>query len=215
MKLEDFINENRADFDNKQLPKHGQIVFKQQLKQQLHATPKRNQFYSISWKVAASILLLIVAYTFGKVQDRSDFSNDSIALKSENLNPNEIEVLSLMGNSSPHKRIAGINHIEKLTELDEAVLNALIDRLLHDQNDNVRFTALRGLEEYIDMEAVKTALIQSLGSEGDTRIQISVIHQLVAINEKRAIEPIQALLDKEQLEPRGKAHINALLLNLI
>ncbi len=215
MKLEDFINENRADFDNKQLPKDGQLAFEQQLKQQSHASSKRNQFYSNIWKVAASILLLVGAYTFVKFQERIDFSNDSVVVQSENLSAKKNEALSLIGNSSPHKRIAGINNIAELSILDETTLNALIDRLLHDQNDNVRFTALRGLEAHIDMEAVKAALIKSLDSEGDARIQISVIHQLVAIKEKRAIKPIQVLLNNEHLEPRGKAHIKALLRHLI
>lgn len=215
MNLEDFINENRKDFDNKKLPDNRRVDFEKELRQELHAKSKVFKLNSNVFKVAASIVLLLGAYTLGRFYNNINSSNDGVEITSTNNKAEEMLALTLMVKESPHRRIEGINYLEDLPNPDEVILKALIDRLLFDQNTNVRFSALRGLENHIAMDLVKEALIKALEREKDSKIQVSIIHLLISINEKRAVKPIQKFLENENIEPMVKEHIASILPQLI
>ena len=207
MKLKDFIEENRGDFDNKEMPMKSTQYFEKQLKQELHQKYIQHNFYASVWKIAASIVLLIGAYAFGRYQTNTA-SPDRIAfLKTENLMMKQTTMFSLLGNKSPIKRIEGINYIDDFSQPDESILNALINRMLYDQNVNVRFTAMRGLEKYKSVENVKDAFIKALGIEKDSRVQLSIINVLININKEEALIPMRLLLKKDNIDLAVKDYI--------
>lgn len=215
MKLKDFIKENRDDFNTKKMPREGRVRFEKQLQEELHGTTKVHKLNQYILKIAASIVLLLGAYFLGKFNSSIDSPVEVVDIKTKNLKTNEMLGLSLMANNSPHIRIEGINSLGEVSKPDEMILNALIDRLFYDKNVTVRLTALRGLENHMDMDVVKNALIKSLSIETDSRIQVSIIHLLININEKRALKSIKKLLENEDVEPKVRAHINTLLPQLI
>lgn len=117
-------------------------------------------------------------------------------------------MLALLENRSVSKRIQAVGYSEEISTLDTNVMEALIDRLHYDGSVNVRLAAAEALSKYSNNEKVKNAFITSLTQEEHPNIQIAVIHFLVNVQEKRALAPMQQLLEqtetpsyvKEQLE---------------
>ncbi|MEZ4810069.1 MAG: zf-HC2 domain-containing protein [Allomuricauda sp.] len=152
-------------------------------------------------KVAASIALLVASFQMGGVFEQRKSKEDMIALKNESLQMKQVTMLSLLENQSASKRIQGVNYIEEFEEPDEAIIKALANRLLHDENDNVRLTAFEALSRFTASESVKNVFIEALEKEKNPSIQIAIIQILVQIQEKKAVAPMQRLLEQEDTQP--------------
>lgn len=183
----------------------------------LDTTPfqRKNNWSNNLLKIAASVALLIGVYFFGK-QQQVNTSNIEIAqLTDESLAFKQTAMLSLMGNKSASKRIQGVNFIEEFKEPDEAIVSALVDRMLHDENTNVRRTAVEVLSEFTASENVKNSFIKALKIEKDPGIQIAIIQVLGKIQEKKAAASMQYLLEQEDTQPYVKDELESVLPNLI
>lgn len=168
---------------------------------------RKSSWASNLLKVAASVALLVGSFQMGSVFQQSK-SNDDLALaQNESLQFKQTAMLSLMENQSASKRIQGVNYIEEFPNPDEAIVKALSNRLLYDENDNVRLNAFEALSKFTSTETVKTAFIEALGIEKNPSIQIAIIQALVQIQEKKAIGPMQKLLEKEDTQPFIKNEI--------
>lgn len=162
-------------------------------------------------KIAASIALLVGAFFVGKFQ-QAELSNADIAtLETETLKIKQTAMLSLIDNQSASKRIQGVNLIEEFENPDEAIVEALVNRMLLDDNTNVRLTAVEALAAFAKSETVKSGLIKALASEKDPSVQIAIIENLVRIQAKKAAGPMQELLEHEDTQPFVKDEINRVL----
>lgn len=165
-----------------------------------------------NWKralqVAASILLLISAFLLGKNQ--ANFSN-SMVLKDKK----EEKVLAMFNNSSASKRILAVNNSKEFTKENTEIIQAIINKLLYDENANVRLAAVEALTKFSTLEMVKKALLKSLETEKDPIIQIELIHILAKIQEKRALTPMKRLLNKEETPNYVKHELANTITNLL
>ena len=158
-------------------------------------------------KVAASIALLVASFQMGGVFQQRKAKEDIVALKNESLQMKQVTMLSLMENQSASKRIQGVNYIQEFEDPDEAIIQALANRLLHDENDNVRLTSFEALSRFTASESVKNVFIEALEKEKNPSIQIAIIQTLVQIQEKKAVGPMQRLLEQEDTQPFIKEQI--------
>jgi len=166
-------------------------------------------------KIAASIALLFGAFTLGKYQ-QSQVSNVELALlKNTNISIKQMAMLSLMENESASKRIQGVNYVDEFDQPDAAIVDALVDRMRNDDNINVRLTAVEALFRFSNSEKVKDAFIDALKTEKDPAIQMSVIRMLVQIQEKKAVEPMQELMQAQDTQSFVKEHIKNVLPSII
>lgn len=165
-------------------------------------------------KIAASIALLVASFQMGGVFQKKKIDQEFAELKEENLSMKQTAMLSLMENQSASKRIQGVAYIEEFENPDEAIIQALANRLLNDDNDNVRLTAFEALSKYTSSETVKNVLIEALEKEKNPSIQVAIIQTLVQIQEKKAAEPMKKLLEKEDTQPFIKEQIKAVLPSL-
>jgi len=172
---------------------------------------KKSNWATNLLKVAASIALLVASFQMGSVFQQRKVDGDITALKDETLQMKQTAMLSLMENQSASKRIQGVNYIEEFEHPDEAIIQALANRLLHDENDNVRLTAFEALSKFTASDTVKSIFIEALGKEKNPSIQIGIIEMLVQIQEKKAIAPMKKLLEQEDTQPFIKEQIKAVL----
>lgn len=174
----------------------------------------KNWFFS-AIKVAASIALLIAAFASGRYF-QSEKSNITIAsIENESIQLKQTAMISLMENQSASKRIQGVQYIQDFKNPDEAIINALTARMLHDENTNVRLTAVEALSNFSSSEMVKTAFVAALGSEKNPSVQIAIIQNLVKTQEKKAVAPMKKLLEQEDTQPFVKDEINQVLSEII
>ena len=106
-------------------------------------------------------------------------------------------MLSLLENQSASERIRAVSYAEALPGLDPAVRDALIRTLDGDQNLNVRLAAAEALGRFPDSEEVRQALVSALESQPDPMLQITLIHLLVNMEEKRAARSIEKLIRRD------------------
>ncbi len=177
---------------------------------QLEAKPSSNWTGHIL-KIAASIALLVAAFQMGSLFQQRKVNEDIAQLQDETNQMKQTAMLSLMENQSASKRIQGVNYIEEFEQPDEAIIQALANRLLYDENDNVRMTAFEALVKFTSSETVKTTFINALEQEKNPSIQVAIIQALVQIQEKKAAEPMKKLLEKEDTQPFIKDQIRAVL----
>lgn len=177
-------------------------------------TSKTLSLPKIVWpvlKVAASIVFLVSAFLLGRYQN-SSATNQVVSAPISDKDTSKKEILlGLMEDISASKRIQGVHTVSEFEHPDESIVNALIDRMLHDQNTNVRLTALEVLTRFTSSETVKDAFVKALKSEKDPLLQIRIIKTLVKIQEKKAIAPMRYLLDQKDTEPFVKEQLKSLL----
>lgn len=172
---------------------------------------KKTSWASNLPKVAASIALLVASFQMGSVFQQKKVEKEMALLKDETKHMKQTAMLSLMENKSASKRIQGVSYIEEFESPDEAIIQALANRLLNDENDNVRLTAFEALSKFTSSEKVKNVLIEALEKEKNPSIQVAIIQTLVQIQEKKAAEPMKRLLEQEDTQPFIKEQIKAVL----
>ena len=165
-------------------------------------------------KVAAGLALLLGAFYMGILAQNQKVERELALLREESLQMKQTAMLSLMENRSASKRIQGVGFVENFEWLDPEIIKALGDRLLHDENDNVRLTAFEALAKFKDSKAVKQLMIEALESERNPSIQIAIIQVLVEVQEKKAAAPMKRLLEQEGTQPFIKEQIKAVLPSL-
>jgi len=162
-------------------------------------------------KIAASIAILVASFQMGSLFQQRKVDQDIAQLQDETNQMKQTAMLSLMENQSASKRIQGVNYIEEFEKPDAAIIKALSNRLLYDDNDNVRMTAFEALVKFTSSETVKSTFIEALEKEKNPSIQVAIIQALVKIQEKKAVEPMKKLLEKEDTQPFIKEQIRAVL----
>lgn len=176
---------------------------------------KKTNWTNSLLKIAASILLLIGAFVLGSRQSTESSKKEIAQLTEETLEIKQTAMISLMENKSASRRIQGVNYIEELEQPDDAIVKALADRMLYDENTNVRAAAVEVLAKYTKSEKVKDTFIRALKTEKDPGIQIAIIYTLGQIQEKKAAKPMQDLLDREETQPFVKDQIESVLTTII
>ncbi len=106
-------------------------------------------------------------------------------------------VNTLLDESSPIKRIKGINASHTAENPDWDVVKLLLNTLEKDISSNVRMAAVQGLRKYLNKEDTRIGLIKALDKETDASVKIAIINLLTGAKEQRAIEPLQKIIGGE------------------
>lgn len=155
-------------------------------------------------RIAASIVIVIGAFLIGR--------------ESNKVSPNvqeETAILALLENQSASKRIMAVAKTEQFTETDTKIIDALIQKLFNDKNVNVRLAAAEALTRFSSLEKVRGALIKALETEKQPTLQIELIQILAKIQEKKALEPMKKLLEKEETPNYVKQELRYNIANLL
>ena len=159
-------------------------------------------------RVAASIALLIGVFFAGKYTQQNQTKTQIVSLQNEAQEYKEVALISLLENESASKRIQGVQLVQDFDTPDSEIVNALGQKMLNDENTNVRLTALEALSSFSYSEQVKNLFIEALKTEKNPSIQVAIIEVLVQLQEKKAIGPMKDLLEKEETQPFIKDQIN-------
>ena len=157
---------------------------------------KPQQNWKSYLKVAASIVIVIGAFLFGKHQS-------NITQIASVKNEHKEQVLALLENTSASKRILAVTNAEEFTKKDTKIIEALINRLFFDKNANVRSAAAETLAKF------------SSETDKNTTVQIELIQILAKIQEKRAIESMKKLLENEETPQYVKQQVELNLPSLL
>ena len=167
------------------------------------------------FKLAASVALLVTAFYSGRYFSSQEAEAQIAQIEEEQLQLKQTTMMSLLENQSASKRIQAVSFIDDFDAPNDAVVRAIAERMLHDENTNVRLAAVEALTRFSASKLVKMAFVEALGTEKDPSVQIAIIQNLVKLQEKNAVEPMKKLLEQEDTQPFVKDEINQVLSEII
>ncbi len=124
-------------------------------------------------------------------------------------------VLTLLEQPSANKRLQGINEANKIEKTDEKVINALLQTLNNDSNVNVRLAAIESLTNYVNDPKVREGLVQSIVRQDAPIVQVTLANLMVALQEKKSIEPFKTLMRTKELNTSVKKKLETSIKSII
>lgn len=211
------MNTEKEEIPSKQLAKNFEKMLQEEKGNEVKvvALESKNNGRFQFLKIAASIALLIGIFFMGRYSGQKQMNHSLVEAQQEALEYKEATLISLLGNESASKRIQGVQLVEEFDQPDEDIVAALGEKMLGDQNTNVRLSAMEALSRFSYSDQVKAIFIQALETEKNPSIQVALIEILGQLQEKKAIGPMKRLLEKEDTQPFIKNEINNALPKII
>lgn len=166
-------------------------------------------------RLAAALSLIIVGWFLGyQVTPRPERARiDSLASEVQEMK--KTVMLAMLENSSAAERMKAVQFAQELAGPDEAVLNALARTVNDDPNVNVRLLAVEALALYADDPKVREALVQSIVRQESPLVQLALAEVMLALNEKRAVEPIRKIIASPLVDYSVKSKLEATVRQLL
>ena len=157
----------------------------------------------LAYGLALLILGLGIGFfiNFQSPQMQEVVGNDSNAEVEE---VREKLVLTLLEQPSANRRLQGISEADKIKKLDDTVIYALLQTLNNDPNVNVRLAAISSLTNYLENPVVREGLVQSIVAQESPIVQITLANLMVALQEKKSIEPFKKLIQEKEIDTTVK-----------
>lgn len=174
----------------------------------------------LSWLIKPQLaygllFLVLIGGYFWNTRDNSSHSEDRTLVDSETEQVREKLVLTLLEQNSANKRLEGVSEANKIGKVDDQVVNALLRALNRDPNVNVRLAAIESLTNYVENPKVRQGLIQSIPNQESPIIQVTLANLMLALEEKKSIEPFKQLLEKPELDTTVKKKIEKTIKSII
>jgi len=161
------------------------------------------------------VLVLIGAYFINLERDSKTQIVPQTVDNSETEEVRGKLVLTLLEQSSANKRLEGVSEANKIGKVDEQVIKALLRTLNKDPNVNVRLAAIESLTNYVGDPLVRQGLIQSIPNQESPIIQVTLANLMLALEERKSIEPFRQLLEKPELDTTVKKKIEKTIKSII
>lgn len=188
MKLKDFIQEHKEEFNQEKISEKIDVSFDKLLKDKLHQPKKQQVVYLRYISVAAGLaLLLSVGYL---LQNRNSTSFE------------QTELLANLDDDSAGKRLEGVYKFnDEYVKEDTRIINRLIEIIHKDENANVKIATIDALLNFPSNEKIRKNLIKALENESKPLVQIKLIKALSILRENRAQKPLEKIINNEQTYP--------------
>src|SRR5581483_9573568 len=116
-----------------------------------------------AWQFALTFALLMIGVFAGKYLFVARGEDPQMAqLKGQVEGLRQLVALSMLQEQSPSQRLQGVTYSLQMAQPDSQVEQALLDRVNHDPNVNVRLSAVDELARYATRPDVRHALADSL-----------------------------------------------------
>lgn len=176
-------------------------AFDRVIQEQLSSTNKKRTFvlHPAVYRMAAAVALVMVGVGIGYwINKNNQQSAELAALRKEMKETKSMMMAMLDNQQSASKRIQGVNVAMTIEQADDDVVRALVNTMNHDKNTNVRLTALEALSKFYREPLVRKELIESLSTQDDPMVQISLIQLLVRMKETGVVKELERIIDNDK-----------------
>jgi len=150
-------------------------------------------------RLAFIFTLLIIGLAAGLVLGRK--SNRIARMQGEIETMQQNYGISLLEQPSAVDRLQGISMASRVDTPRSDTITALLQTLNTDPDINVRLAAVDALYLFTNLPEVKNGVLHSLSRQTSPLVQAALIDFLVGIRERRAIEALKQLIQKQPLLP--------------
>lgn len=156
-------------------------------------------------QVAAVLAIAIITYSGGYYFGAEKNHSQQQLLQAElNQTKQRLLLTSLQEMTGPQK-IDAVYSISQLSHTGDELINALVNTMNSDKNDNVRLAAINALSGMAAQNPrVKTELIRSLSLQDNSLLQISLIQVLTEMGAKEARPGIEQILNSDNTDENVK-----------
>jgi putative zinc finger protein len=141
---------------------------------------------------AAAAAVMLIGVTVGRVTAPSQAA-DMAALRDELRSMRVMVGLSLMQQTSASERLRGVSWSSQIDQPGSELVEALLDTLMHDPNDNVRLATVDALRRFADREVVRRGAADALLRQTSPLVQIALIDFAVESNDRAASDALLRL----------------------
>ncbi|MDH3648567.1 MAG: HEAT repeat domain-containing protein [Saprospiraceae bacterium] len=145
--------------------------------------------------MAASVLLLIgvgvgTLFNAGSNAKVLQLSGEMKAMR-------EMMMLSMLEQGSPSDRLKAVSLTGTMTEVSDRVSQALLYRVNHDRNDNVRIASIEALRPYSQNPKVREGLIEAIQHQQSPLVLLTLAETLKSIDQQQTLEGFQNQMNKD------------------
>lgn len=163
-------------------------------------------------RLAYSLMLVAIGLIGGYYLHRPETSamayNQQIdSLASQVSEMKQVMMLSLLQDPSASQRIRAVSYTEEISNVDLKVIGALLTTLNEDPNVNVRLATLEVLTRLAGEPKVREGLVRSINQQDSPIMQTAIADVMVKLQEKSAVDSLQKLLNKKNLNKMVKSKI--------
>ena len=188
MKLKEFIQENKEEFNLEAISENADAAFEKILKEKLHQPKKSNVVYLRYISIAACFAIALTALFW--FQNREVISEDKKVL------------MANLDADSAGKRLEGVYQFnDDYHKEDIKIINKLVAILHKDENANVKIATIDALLKFPKNEIIRKNFIKALGEENTPLVQIKLIKAVSFLRENRAQKPLEKIINNEQTYP--------------
>ncbi len=165
------------------------------------ASPRRRQWsFAPAWSMTAVAAALAIGWLGGSRWTAPGVS-DPAGLRTEVAQLRQLVALSLLDQQSAGQRLRGIDYSYRVRRDDSEVLEALLHALSHDQNVNVRLSAVDAVGNFAANPEARRGLLQALDRQSSPLVQIAIVDQLAGLRYGEAAARLRKLSADSSADP--------------
>lgn len=161
-----------------------------------------------AYRWALALVLVGLGFLLGRIGDDSREYNSQLSeLQIQVMQMREMMMLTLLEKESTSDRLKAVHLTQEMQGASGKVVEALLETIQNDENVNVRLASLEALLNYADDPVVREGLVKSIAFQDSPMMQWALAEAMVALQEKRSVEPLQKLLQQEEAPDEVKEKI--------
>ncbi len=156
-------------------------------------------------QVAAVLAIAIITYSAGYYFGTEKSRGEQQLLQAELSQTKEQVFLASLQEMTGPQKIDAVYSISQMSQTGDEVIDALVNTMNSDKNDNVRLAAINALSGMAAKNPrVKTELIRSLSVQENSLLQISLIQVLTEMGAKEARPEIEQIMNSDNADESVK-----------
>lgn len=159
-------------------------------------------------RMAIAAGLLVCGFMIGYFMQRDSGEKEVTQLTRQVGELKEMMMLSLLEKESATQRLKAVSLTSEMNQVSDKVTDALFATLNSDENVNVRLAALEALRPYVKSNKVRSGLIASIAKQDSPLVQVALADLMVNIQEKKSVDALKQLLEKESTPQEVKSKIS-------
>jgi len=159
-------------------------------------------------RLAYAIVLVVVGFGIGQWTQPSPSEGRIDALTSQVSEMQALMMLSLIKEPVATDRLKAVNLAMDADKVDDRMIIALLKTLNNDDNVNVRLASIEVLLRYSNNPVVRQGLVEAIPNQNSAMLQYALAEAMVLMQEKKSIEKLQDLMQKEDVDEDVKNKIN-------
>ena len=159
-------------------------------------------------RMAIAAGLLVCGFMIGYLLQSDSGEKEVNQLTEQVSELKEMMMLSLLEKESATQRLKAVSLTSEMDQVSDKVADALFATLNSDENVNVRLAALDALKPFVKSSKVRSGLIAAIAKQDSPLVQLALADLMVNIQEKKSVEALKQLLEKENTPKEVKSKIS-------